>query len=118
MLGLILPILFPSWNFFDRLGPRLEIEYSFEKKWKVLSRPPNETKFWKTLLKLFINQEQNEYLFLISVAERYLASQNPSDLALLAARLRRFQPAENVLPVRLRILQDGKIVFTTREPVA
>ncbi len=75
MIKLILPVLFPSWRFFNRIGPSPRLEYGFGEQpslWHEF-RPRPQAVHWLTgLRRLFYNPQWNEYLFMTCCAERLL----------------------------------------------
>jgi hypothetical protein len=85
-LKLLLPALFPSWRFFDVIGPSPRIEIA------LLRDPDEEQGHWREvrprrdrldaagyLKSFFWNPRWNETLFLVTCAERLI--QHPSDLS-------------------------------------
>ena len=75
VIKLILPVLFPSWRFFSRIGPSPRLEYGFgnqPSRWHEF-RPRPQGVHWLTgLRRLFHNPQWNEYLFVTCCAERLL----------------------------------------------
>ena len=88
MFRLLLPILFPSWRFFDRAGSIVQIE-------------PMKEKPLFTWTALFLNPRHNEYLFLHTLAERIVFEQNLACVSVLKERL-----GDN-----FRILVDGEVKY-------
>ena len=79
MLKLILPVLLPSWNFFDIIAPSPRVQYSLFKpskktthKWKQLNPRPKKVTFIQMLFRLFWNANWNESLYVVSCSERLL----------------------------------------------
>ncbi len=76
---LILPALFPSWNFFDVIAPSPRIEYRVlpaEKppdEWIAFRPRPRRTSLWTFVQRLFWNPQRNEDLFASACAERLIA---------------------------------------------
>lgn len=83
-LKLLLPALFPSWRFFDVIGPSPRIEFcAFETEdetpqtWQELRPKPLNMPIWRMVTWLFWNPDWNDTLFLFTCAERLV--QDPSD---------------------------------------
>ena len=83
-LGLILPVLLPSWRFFDVIAPSPRIEFvvlsSAEEEavgWREFRSRPEALSAGVFLRRMFWNARWNESLFLVSCAERLL--QNPTE---------------------------------------
>lgn len=78
-LKLLLPALIPSWNFFDIIAPSPRIQYAImdsqddtATEWQA-SRPlPAKLPLLQILFRLIWNPYWNEYLFMMSCAERLL----------------------------------------------
>lgn len=83
-LKLLLPALIPSWNFFDIISPSPRIEFSLLKsenekalKWIEFRPRPKQLSFLKMLKRMFWNSKWNEYLYLVSCAERIMKNYTP-----------------------------------------
>ena len=93
LIRLFLPILFPSWRFFEEIGPspRIETRLVHETAWKPLDHLPNRLGPLTVLRRLFHAPEWNARLYLVSTAIRHAVEPTPhtqSTLeALIAARL-------------------------------
>ncbi|MEH3045592.1 hypothetical protein [Sphingomonas adhaesiva] len=87
-LRLLLPAIVPSWRFFDAVGDSPRIDYA------LLAAPDGDTMDWievrsrpataspgAMLRRLVWNAEWNEALFLTSLAERLLTSDDPRTVA-------------------------------------
>ena len=94
---LILPIFIPSWRFFDKVGTTLHIEV-WDRKWK---RVRSQSRF-NRLVRLFVNPEHNEFLFLISLTERVITDKDSVALKELTRRLD---------GQKFRILVEDEVVF-------
>ncbi len=72
LLSLYLPVLFPSWRFFDQLGPspRIEVRLAGETDWRDLCARPERLGFGQMLVALVYSPDRNEQLFLVSLATR------------------------------------------------
>lgn len=83
-LKLLLPAIFPAWNFFDIISPSPRIEYSLltstdkeASNW-VRFRPRENNFTFSNLMKTpFYNSKWNESLFLVSCAERIIDNYTP-----------------------------------------
>lgn len=110
LFRLILPILFPSWNFFDRAGPTLRLEFSTDgDHWQTVSRIKNP-EIWSRLLDLFVNPSGNESLFQLSLAERLAYSPEPALALLLQNRLKNQHELQKLPAIRISL--EGKVHFT------
>ena len=81
---LLLPAIFPSWNFFDTIAPSPRIELTLYKNkndtpqhWQEVCPRVDNLSFYKILRRIFFNPNWNETLFLASCAERLIA--NPTE---------------------------------------
>jgi len=79
ILKLYLPVLIPSWNFFDEISasPRIQFvlfnqNHQVIQDWQELNPRPDKLSFKQLLYKLWWNPSWNESLFVISCAERIL----------------------------------------------
>jgi len=120
-LGLLLPALIPSWNFFDVIAPSPRIEYALTGSsavpkggWTEFRPRPQRVSTRTLLTRLIWNPRWNETLFLVSCAERLINA--PTDhsqdeiFTRLAAELRASAAAGDWLSFRL--------VFVSREDQA
>jgi hypothetical protein len=78
-LGLLLPALIPSWNFFDVIAPSPRIEYALTGSsavpnggWVEFRPRPQRVSARTLLARLIWNPLWNETLFLVSCAERLI----------------------------------------------
>ncbi len=89
MLGLIrlfLPILFPSWRFFQEIGPSPRIEYRLadEPDWQPLDPIPDRLGAVAILRRLFHAPDWNAHLYLVSTAIRHAVEPTAHTKATLA----------------------------------
>ena len=80
-LKLLLPALIPSWRFFDTIAPSPRIEFTLlsaaqdaSGRWQEFRPRPARLSISNMLKHLFWNPRWNESLFLVSCAERLMAS--------------------------------------------
>ena len=80
-LGLLLPALIPSWNFFDVIADSPRVEYALLRSpnqtvigWHEFRPRPQRVSLPAMLGRLFWNARWNEALFVTSCAERLLAA--------------------------------------------
>lgn len=79
MLRLILPILFPSWRFFNSIGPSPRIMLRFnEDPWQEYRPKPAQLGLRQRLIALFYNPIGNKTLFVHSCAVRLFDGSDPS----------------------------------------
>lgn len=121
MLRLILPVLFPSWRFFNSIGPSPRIMLRFnDDQWQEYRPKPATLKFWERLGTLIYNPVGNKTLFVHSCAVRLFDEIDPSAvenifLALAQAiTLQRLQPPDALATLTWRVEQlnwtsEGKI---------
>ena len=85
---LLLPALFPSWRFFKEVGPSPRLELNMPGTgWEPAFCLPARVALGGMLRRLVRNGEWNEYLYIMSLAER-LDETGEADLdALLTERL-------------------------------
>ncbi len=118
-LGLLLPALIPSWNFFDVIAPSPRIEYALapssaipQDGWVEFRPRPQRLSTLVVLRRLLWNPRWNETLFLVSCAERLINA--PTDhsqneiFSRLAAGLRHAPDA----------WLSFRLVFVSREDLA
>jgi len=79
ILKLLLPALIPSWNFFDVIAPSPRIQFAVLadrhetiSAWCEFRPRPNHVSFMQMLGHMLWNPQWNEYLFMMSCAERLL----------------------------------------------
>ncbi|WP_233356730.1 hypothetical protein [Hirschia baltica] len=80
-LKLVLPVIIPSWRFFDAIAPSPRIEYALLTDgeeapiaWVELRPRPKTISFLTMLRRILWNPVWNETLFLVSCSERLLAN--------------------------------------------
>lgn len=77
-LSLMVPVLIPSWRFFDEIAPSPRIEFSFlddsagEPSWEVFTASVERVSLLQGLKRMFYNGRWNEGLFMVSCAERLM----------------------------------------------
>lgn len=83
-LQLLMPVLLPSWRFFDRIGPAPRIDYCVHCSqaslssslsppiWHALPLTLQHVSVRMTLMQLFFNPSRNDLLYLLSCCERVL----------------------------------------------
>lgn len=82
-LGLILPALIPSWNFFDIIAPSPRIEFrhltqeATATEWQAFRPRPRQLGPATMLRRMLWNPQWNETLYTMSLSERLIA--NPTD---------------------------------------
>jgi hypothetical protein len=79
VLRLVLPVLVPSWRFFDSIGPSPRIEYQAWRPdapedpanpWTPWALTPARVGVAAMVARLFLNAERNETLYLLACCER------------------------------------------------
>lgn len=120
MLRLVLPLLVPSWRFFDTIGsaPRIEIAWlaspTAAPVWRPLHPRPARVGLATPLRRLVWNPDGNAALYLTSRAERLLESTTDAAIDDFLARVRAAALARPARPSDAGWLQV-RIVSTTRE---
>lgn len=82
-LKLLLPVLIPSWRFFDMIAASPRIEYALLQDpqtvpaWQEFRPRPARLSIGQLLLRIIWNPRWNESLYLVSCAERLMADPNP-----------------------------------------
>jgi hypothetical protein len=96
VLRLVLPVLVPSWRFFDSIGPSPRLEY----QWRAPEAPEDPAQAWTPWVltparvgvgtmfaRLFFNAARNETLYLLACCERLLDDGSRHAEQEIAARL-------------------------------
>jgi hypothetical protein len=93
-LKLILPVLFPSWRFFDVIAPSPRIEFTVLKTkndtpygWHEFRSRPIKLSFFEMLKRMFWNRQWNEDLFLVSCAEKIMSQPNDHSIHEIIKRI-------------------------------
>ena len=83
---LYLPSLFPSWRFFEEIGPspRIEFRRASDSAWSELAPPPAPRRPLDFLARLFHSPAWNEHLYLVSTAIRQSVEPTPLTQATLS----------------------------------
>lgn len=81
----LLPVLIPSWRFFDRVGPAPSVEFALGpaqegpwERWEPVHPRPRRLPLIAMFRRLFWNPAWNEALYLVSCAERLLEEPTPA----------------------------------------
>lgn len=77
IIKLILPVIFPSWRFFDTVAPSPRVEYrvdSVSSGWQEFCPKAQNRSFLEIVRRLFWNPDRNEALFVTSCAERMIVN--------------------------------------------
>lgn len=79
LVVLYVPVLFPSWRFFQEVGAGVRLEVSEDdSNWIAFAPLPKQFSPMHALFSLFYNPRWNEQLFAITCAERFLACKSLS----------------------------------------
>lgn len=113
-LKLLLPVLIPSWRFFDTItaSPRIEVAllhtaHDTPEHWQAFRPRPAHVPFHTMLKRIFWNPQWNQSLFLVSCAERL--TQNPTQHSLDEIRSRIEADANTSTPY-----MQFRLVFLSR----
>ena len=121
LLKLLLPALFPSWRFFDVIGPSPRVEFC------LLDTPEDDAAVWREcrprparlglqdrLKGFFWNARWNETLYLTNCAERFIQGQEEHANREIRRRLRSdllHDVASEAVPAFFRF----RLVFVSRD---
>lgn len=77
-IELLLPTLFPSWRFFQTVGPSPRIEYSVTHKgqssaWRESHPLPDHVSLARMARRMVWNPARNKQLYMVSLAERLVS---------------------------------------------
>ena len=77
--GLLLPALFPSWRFFEEIGPspRIEVRKGPNDTWRALSPVPERLTLAQLVWRLVHNPTWNAHLYRVSTAIRLEVEPDP-----------------------------------------
>ena len=113
-LKLLLPVLIPSWRFFDAIAPSPRIEVALLQSahdtpevWREFRPRPPHIPIHTMLKRIFWNPQWNQSLFLVSCAERLM--QNPTQHSLEEIRTRIEADANTTTPY-----MQFRLVFVSR----
>ena len=115
LLALYLPVLFPSWRFFDQIGPAPIIEVRAEgtAAWRDLCPVPVRLGAVQAFAALFYSPARAERLFLLSLATRLAIEPDDRVRAFLEARIRAALPDRGAKGFEYRISfrarEEGRI---------
>ena len=112
--GLLLPTLFPSWRFFDQIGPSPRIEVCAKGgEWRAFEDLPVSLGLWQIFFRLFHSPVWNEHLYRVSTAIRLSVEPDDHALSELSRLIYRGWPGESGDRYRFRICylarDDGRI---------
>lgn len=127
ILKLVIPVLVPSWRFFDVIAPSPRIEFQMaDGPWQPLRPKPARLSFGQQVLRLFHNPEGNQALFLTACAERLLDQPTDHSAARILAAVASDDPVDSESKdVRFRLLLvtrksasiDGAEVVAISDPI-
>lgn len=102
LVSLYLPVLFPSWRFFQEIGPGTRVEYRVNHgPWREATHRPESLPLRTMLARLLWNADWNETLFLVSCAERLMVEPTAHSAQTLNARLAKRAGGHGTLEFRL-----------------
>ena len=120
-LKLLLPALIPSWRFFDTIAPSPRIEFALLKtaqeesgNWQEFRPRPARLPISGMLKRLFWNPGWNESLFLVSCAERLMASPTEHSSQEILNRIKAELESKSI-DVRATPYLQFRLVFLSRE---
>jgi hypothetical protein len=125
-LKLLLPALIPSWRFFDWIAPSPRIEFARLKtphdtpaQWREFRPRPPRFSWRRMLTGLLWNPRWNEYLFLVSCAERLMANPTQhSDREIfnrMTSDLARSEPGRGSADASAAPYLQYRLVFVSRD---
>lgn len=120
-LKLFIPVIIPSWRFFDEIAPSPRIEISLldhqneePKDWQEFRPQPLHMTPTTMIAHLFWNRARNERLYLTSCAERIACGDIPHSEAQIMGRIREdFKGKASHVTFRLRLIHrdENAIVY-------
>lgn len=120
-LRFLIPVLIPSWRFFDVIAPSPRIEVALLKTvrgkavdWQAFRPRPVRLSMFDMFKRMVWNPHWNETLFLASLAERLVDDFSEHDAGEILARIRRELAQGGVDPAVAPYLQF-RLVFVDRE---
>ncbi|MEP4196447.1 MAG: hypothetical protein ABJL99_12520 [Aliishimia sp.] len=120
LIHLILPTLFPSWRFFEDVGPSPRIDFRLLREgtatqWRDAIPRPERVSPFEAICRLFWNRHRNESLYLTSCSERLIVEPTDHTLAQINTRLmRRHGQVGAQIQFRLRLItRDEDRIDTT-----
>ncbi len=120
-LKLLLPALIPSWRFFDTIAPSPRIEFTLLKteqdasgNWQEFRPRPARLPISSMLKRMFWNPGWNESLFLVSCAERLMASPTEHSSQEILKRIKA-ELERNSIDVMATPFLRFRLVFLSRE---
>lgn len=103
-LAYLLPVIIPSWRFFDSIGPSPRIEITTDgTNWIFFDPRPANIPIWKMTLCLFWNPAWNESLYVVSLMERVIADDRRHARDEIARRIADRHP--DLVAARLVVLE-------------
>ena len=110
LIMLFLPVLFPSWRFFAKIGAAPRVDFRLNGgSWQCATAPCGHDTLAASIVRLFWNRNGNERLFLVTCAERLLTGNSTKDEEHLLRCLSRRVAQSGQLTVRIRLVdQDGE----------
>lgn len=116
-LKLLLPVLIPSWRFFDGIAPSPRIEYArlggeneTPQAWQEFRPRPDYLSIAQMLKRMIWNPRWNETLFVVSCAERLIDFPTPHSAQEIFTRLGR-----EIEPTPDKPYLQFRLVFVHRE---
>ncbi len=120
-LKLLLPALIPSWRFFDTIAPSPRIEFALLQsaqdasgRWQEFRPRPARLPIGTMLKRMFWNPRWNESLFLVSCAERLMASPTEHSSQEILTRIKA-ELERNSIDVKATPYLQFRLVFLSRE---
>jgi hypothetical protein len=106
MLRLILPLLFPSWRFFNSIGPSPRIMLRINQgDWQEFCPTPVNIGLWAHLCSVFYNPTGNKTLFVHSCAVRLFDELDSSAVENIELAL-----AQAILALQLPLCDDTAVL--------
>ncbi len=123
-LKLFLPVLIPSWRFFDAVHPSPRIEFALFQAdqdvpvhWEEFRPGPVRLSVTDMIRSLFWNPRRNESLFLVSCAERIMDGPAENGCQEIIKRIGNDLRAKGVNPALTPFLRF-RLVFISRQGAA
>lgn len=102
LVKLLLPVLIPSWRFFQAIEPSPRIEWlRADGEWVPFRARPARVGLGRMARRLFWNPRWNETLYMVSLSERMAEEPTEHSLREIGARLRADLGVRGPVPFRL-----------------
>jgi len=107
-IKLLLPAIVPSWRFFDWIAPSPRVEFKTgDDEWTKFQLRPQSLTPLQSVKRLFWNPIWNDYLFVMSCAERLMQNPTAHSEHQIITHIKKYHDVKQMLQFRL--------IFITRD---